>query len=147
MISQRSGSSKWDATPCVAAMQPHRLPVGDYISIPPFHFLQKHSSPFAQKALHTFMIFQYKKTAFPAPAPWDECLEKETQVDFFRDEAATIPSSRGFQTAHYLPKERQHQKGCNALALLRCNRIGCLSETISLNPYLLSCSSIRPLFP
>ena len=116
----------------VAAMQPHRLPVGDYNSLPPIEFYPSIRPSFPQKALHTFKHFTKSQPFLPIPAPWDECLEKETYVDFFRDEAVTITSSRGFQTAHYLPKERQLQKGCNALALLRCNRIGCPSETTSL---------------
>ena len=61
MIPQRSGSSKGDATPCVAAMQPHRLPVGDYISIISqclkFVSCASIRPPFPQKALHTFKIF------------------------------------------------------------------------------------------
>ena len=85
---------------------------------------------FPQKALHTFKIFTKSQPYLRTPAPWDECLEKETSVDFFRDEAVTIPSSRGLQTDHDFPKERQLPKGCNA-SLLRCNRLGCPSETTS----------------
>ena len=70
---------------------------------------------FPQKALHTFKIFTKNQPYLHTPASWDECLEKETHVDFFRDEAVTITSSRGFQTVHYLPKERKLQRGCNAL--------------------------------
>ena len=79
----------------VAAMQPPRLPVGDNIPITSqsrkIESCTSIRPLFPQQALYTFKIFPKSQAYLPTPAPWDECLEKETQVDFFRAEAPPYP--------------------------------------------------------
>ena len=69
----------------VAAMQPHRLPVGDNISIPPISCFMKAFVPSSQKARPTFEIFTKKQPFLHTPASWDECLGKRDVCRVFSE--------------------------------------------------------------
>ena len=105
------------------------------------------SSLLCPKGASYFHDLSIQENRFYSPRSLGRIPRKRDAVDFFRDEAGTIPSSRGFKTDHYLPKERKLQMGCNARALLRCNRTGCPSETITPYHHLSITPAFVPPFP
>ena len=83
----------------VAAMQPHRLPVGDNILLPPIRVLRKHSSPLPPKGSSYFSRFSLKTNRiYTSPLLGTNASEKETRVDFFpsQSNASTNSSDSSF---------------------------------------------------